>query len=58
MRLPLALLLAALLPSLSAQETLTLARDGHWLVVRGAHLPGGETRTNYPEHASAAGARN
>jgi hypothetical protein len=29
-------------------EELTLARDGHWLIVRGAHLPG-EVRTNYLE---------
>jgi len=55
MRLLPALLLALFLPQLSAQETLTLARDGHWLVVRGAHLPGGEIRTNYLEAYCRAG---
>jgi hypothetical protein len=55
MRPTLALLFALFLPHLSAQETLTLARDGHWLVVRGAHLPGGEIRTNYLEAYCRAG---
>ena len=28
---------------------LTLERDGHWLVIKGGHLPGGEVRINYLE---------
>ena len=47
-------LLALSLPSF-AEPTLTLARDGHWLVVRAAHLPGGEIRTNYLEAYCRAG---
>ena len=34
---------------------LTLAREAHWLIVRGAHLPGGEMRTNYLEAYCRAG---
>ena len=55
MRVSLTLLLAGILSTASAQQTLTLARDGHWLVVRGAHLPGGEIRTNYLEAYCRAG---
>ena len=47
-------LLATALSAL-AGETLTLARDGHWLVVRGARIPGGEIRTNYLEAYCRAG---
>jgi hypothetical protein len=43
------LILAADVCRCSAAEALTLARDGHWLVIRGAHLPGGEIRINYLE---------
>jgi hypothetical protein len=32
-----------------AKPTLTLARDHHWLVIRGPHLRGGEIRINYLE---------
>ena len=28
---------------------LTLQRDGHWLVIKGDHLPGGEVKINYLE---------
>jgi hypothetical protein len=35
--------------SAPAAESLTLARDGHWLVIRGLQLPGGEIRINYLE---------
>ncbi len=49
-----ALLLAALAFSAQA-ESLTLARDGHWLVIRGAQLPGGELRVNYLEAYCRAG---
>jgi hypothetical protein len=38
-----------------AEPALTLARDGHWLVVRGDHLPGGEIRINYLEAYCRAG---
>jgi hypothetical protein len=47
-----ALLLSMLMLSpLKAADApaLTLARDGHWLVIRGAHLPTGEIRINYLE---------
>jgi hypothetical protein len=37
------------------KPTLTLARDGHWLVIRGAHLPAGEVRVNYLEAYCRAG---
>lgn len=37
------------------EPTLTLARDGHWLVIRGTHLPGGEIRINYLEAYCRAG---
>src|SRR5687768_4937347 len=41
--------------ALSAESSLTLARDGHWLVIRGAHLPAGEIRVNYLEAYCRAG---
>ncbi len=53
-----ALLLSILLLSpLKAADApaLTLARDGHWLVIRGAHLPAGEIRINYLEAYCRAG---
>lgn len=34
---------------------LELGRDGHWLVIRGADLPGGEIRINYLEAYCRAG---
>jgi|GEM_PF-388577 len=37
---------------------LTLKRDGHWLVIRGAGLPGGELRINYLEAYCRAGSTN
>lgn len=46
--LPLLLLTAAALAP-AAERTLTLAREQNWVVVRGAHLPGGELRINYIE---------
>ena len=33
----------------AAQPTLRLRRDGHWLVIAGAIIPGGEIRINYLE---------
>ncbi len=49
-----ALLLAVL--ALSAQaENFRLAREGHWLVIQGAQLPGGELRVNYLEAYCRAG---
>jgi hypothetical protein len=50
-----AAVLLALAVSALAQNTLTLARDGHWLVVQGAHFPGGEVRVNYLEAYCRAG---
>jgi hypothetical protein len=43
--------------SLSAADnpTLTLAREGNWLIVRGSQIPGGELRTNYLEAYCRAG---
>jgi hypothetical protein len=43
------LLAASAVACFGASTALTLARDGHWLVVRGAHIPGGEIRINYLE---------
>ncbi|CAN5343106.1 hypothetical protein BH23VER1_BH23VER1_28110 [soil metagenome] len=42
---------AALVHAVHAQDPspLTLARDGHWLVIKAGHLPGGEIRVNYLE---------
>ena len=50
--------LLAACPALFAADPappLTLAREAHWLIVRGAHLPGGEMRTNYLEAYCRAG---
>lgn len=57
MKLPLCLLAAALaaISAFAQTPTLTLARDGHWLVVKGAHLPAGEIRINYLEAYCRAG---
>ncbi len=53
------LALAALLISIglasSAEPSLTLARDGHWLIIRGAQIPAGEIRINYLEAYCRAG---
>ncbi len=53
------LLLAALwcltFDAASASPKLTLARDGHWLVIQGEHLPGREVRINYLEAYCRAG---
>ena len=38
-----------------AQNTLTLAREKNWLIIRGAHLPGKEIRINYLEAYCRAG---
>jgi hypothetical protein len=38
-----------------APATLTLAREGNWLIIRGAHLPQGELRVNYLEAYCRAG---
>jgi len=37
------------------KPTLTLSRPDHWLAIHGAHLPGGEIRTNYLEAYCRAG---
>jgi hypothetical protein len=43
-------------PSRAAEKaTLTLAREGNWLIVRGPQIPGGELRTNYLEAYCRAG---
>ncbi len=52
--------IAVALPALSlgavdAPPSLTLARDGHWLVIRGPQIPGGEIRINYLEAYCRAG---
>jgi hypothetical protein len=53
------LLIAFLTLSIAAlaedKPTLKLSRPDHWLVVQGAHLPGGEIRTNYLEAYCRAG---
>ncbi|HSI36077.1 MAG: hypothetical protein ACAI43_22775 [Phycisphaerae bacterium] len=41
-------ILASILAS-AAEPSLTLARDKHWLVIKGPHIPGGEIRINYLE---------
>lgn len=46
--------LAAAAPG-TARPTLTLVREGHWLILRGGHLPGGELRVNYLEAYCRAG---
>jgi hypothetical protein len=44
-----AALAPAKLRAADASLGLTLARDGHWLVIRSAQIPGGEIRINYLE---------
>lgn len=44
---PLLALLLLAIPA--AAEPLSLAREGHWLIVRSSKIPGGEIRTNYLE---------
>src|SRR5438093_11747834 len=34
---------------LAAIDTLTLAREGNWLIIRGPQIPGSEIRINYLE---------
>jgi hypothetical protein len=41
--------------SLISAGGLTLYRDGHWLVIRGATIPGSEIRINYLEAYCRAG---
>jgi hypothetical protein len=56
-----ALLLAMLMLSQTKAAdlpALTLARDGHWLVIRGAQIPAGEIRINYLEAYCRAGSTN
>jgi hypothetical protein len=50
-----AAMLLALATLALAENTLTLSRDGHWLLVQGAHFPGGEVRVNYLEAYCRAG---
>lgn len=57
-KLTLAAVLTAAVVSLQGAEPpqkLTLAREGHWLVIQGQHLPGGEIRINYLEAYCRAG---
>jgi len=46
---------AFLTVSARAAVPLTLARDGHWLVIKGERLPAGEIRINYLEAYCRAG---
>src|SRR4030095_1626634 len=50
-------LVLSLVASSNAAEraSLTLAREGNWLIVRGPQIPGGELRTNYLEAYCRAG---
>jgi hypothetical protein len=41
--------------ALTAESKFTLERDGHWLVIRGAKIPGDEIRLNYLEAYCRAG---
>lgn len=43
------LLICSCFGALAAPGRLTLDRDGHWLVIRGAQIPGREIRINYLE---------
>lgn len=60
-RLIVSILLTLVCPATPAAEPepppsgLTLRRDGHWLVIEGAHLPGGAIRINYLEAYCRAG---
>lgn len=40
---------------LAAPHSLTLAREGHWLIIRGHQIPGGEIKINYLEAYCRAG---
>jgi hypothetical protein len=44
-----ALFIAAIVSSQAAAPHLTLAREGHWLIVQAPHIPGGAIRINYLE---------
>jgi hypothetical protein len=48
-RLLVSLCFVGLLCSQSVAAGLTLARDGHWLVIKGEQIPSGEIRINYLE---------
>lgn len=50
-----ALLLLACLSAPAAEPSLTLAREGNFLVIRGAQIPGGEIPINYLEAYCRAG---
>ncbi len=43
------------LRAIDSSPGLTLARDDHWLVIRGSQIPGGEIRINYLEAYCRAG---
>jgi hypothetical protein len=43
------LCLSAAFSSAAEPPTLTLERDGHWLIIKGDHIPGGPIRINYLE---------
>jgi hypothetical protein len=45
----------AIFPLNLSAEPLTLAREDNWLIIRAAHLPGGEIRINYLEAYCRAG---
>ena len=45
-------------PEPAKNTGLELGRDGHWLVIRGSKLPGGELRINYLEAYCRAGSTN
>ncbi len=45
----------AFAPAAESAPSITLARDGHWLVLRAPHIPGGEIRINYLEAYCRAG---
>jgi len=55
MKLLIALLALTVIAFCEDKPTLTLSRPGNWLVIQGAHLPGGEIRTNYLEAYCRAG---
>ena len=49
---------SSVLPAAAIEPTLTLERDGHWLVIHGPHVPGGPIRINYLEAYCRAGSTN
>lgn len=51
----LALVACAAAPAAESPSSLTLGRDGNWLLIRGAHIPSGEIRVNYLEAYCRAG---